>query len=231
MPNYCQNSLEIKGKDSDVSKFTRECISLNILNYSYTNDVIEEKYLDFNKIVPEPKDIGDNWYDWRLANWGTKWGSCDTYFFKVERLDSEDNLKLTITFSTAWCPPDKIYDALIEKYKDTSLEFRVEYYEGGVGFAGHMEFTQGEITDNYYVQYYNDKDKAIEYYAYIIKHGHESLEYISDCIYEKLESEDVEESIINKTIEEFDIYCDSGEIEKAAEMYVNIELELTEEVI
>lgn len=222
MPNYCDNTLRIKGNISDISKFVTECLSVEVRTHPYSTNVILEHYLDFNKIVPEPKDIGDNWYDWRLENWGTKWQPCETHFFKInkEKKDSKD-LDLTIAFSTAWCPPDKIYNKLIEQYKDTSLEFKVEYYEGGVGFAGHMEFSKGEVTDEEYVEFVNkDKENNIKYYSYLIEYEHESSEWMSEYIQECLEEQEVEDDKIDAIANRFEECYRKNRIEEAATIYV-----------
>ncbi len=42
----------------------------------------------------------DNWYDWRIANWDTKWNSYDV---DVE-LDEMD--RLYVSFLTAWSLPN-----------------------------------------------------------------------------------------------------------------------------
>ena len=214
-------TLRIKGNTLDISKFVKECLSTEVRTHPYSTNVMLEHYLDFNKIVPEPKDIGEDWYDWRLANWGTKWQPCETHYFEInkETKDSKD-LDLAIAFSTAWCPPDKIYEKLIEQYKDTSLEFRVEYYEGGVGFAGHMEFSKGKITEEEYVEYTSNKESAVKYYAYLIEHDHESSEWLSDSIYEEMECNDIEQSIIEETVSQFEEYCRRNRIDEAAALYV-----------
>ena len=83
---------------------------------------------DFNKVVPMPphsdkffakgglgeeerKKYGkNNWYDWSIENWGTKWNSCDG-----ELVDEYDN-KLIYEFNTAWACPYPIFTALSKKY-------------------------------------------------------------------------------------------------------------------
>ena len=52
-----------------------------------------------NIMRPEPKDIGDDWYQWRCDNWGTKWS-------QVEDHECERDLHLIqISLVTAWGPP------------------------------------------------------------------------------------------------------------------------------
>jgi hypothetical protein len=50
------------------------------------------------------KEYGfDNWYDWRLANWDTKWNSYDV------NVESDNEDQLHVSFFTAWSCPTSIY--------------------------------------------------------------------------------------------------------------------------
>jgi hypothetical protein len=77
-----------------------------------------------------------NWYDFCVAEWGTKWdvggdGGAD---------DIEGGLMLS--FDSAWAPPTRAYERLME------LGFRVyaTYYEPGMAFAGVWD----NGSDDYY---------------------------------------------------------------------------------
>lgn len=49
-----------------------------------------------------------DWYDWSIANWGTKWNA---YSFQLVK---EDENSLTVQFDTAWSTPEPIWDKLEE---------------------------------------------------------------------------------------------------------------------
>jgi len=70
------------------------------------------------------------WYDWRLANWDTKWDAYD-----VSILDDDPD-QLEVTFNTAWCPPDAICHAMREQYPDLSVSWF--YDEPGCEIAGYL---------------------------------------------------------------------------------------------
>jgi hypothetical protein len=79
----------------------------------------------------------DNWYDWNISNWGTKWDAGDQLF---EASDTE----LVYYFNTAWSPPLGVMNAFIKNYPQ--LEFTFTYEEeqgwGGVitrGSDGELE--------------------------------------------------------------------------------------------
>ena len=77
------------------------------------------------------KEYGyDNWYDWNIANWGTKWNVCDAQVDWAETF-------VTAYFDTAWCPPEKIYDAIVAKFPNLTVNWH--YSEPGCGFSGNFE--------------------------------------------------------------------------------------------
>ena len=54
-----------------------------------------------------------DWYDWRCANWGTKWnaGDCEIY------------TNGTVRFNTAWAPPVPVIKKIFEDNPKTRIEF------------------------------------------------------------------------------------------------------------
>ena len=72
----------------------------------------------------------DRWYDWRLANWDTKWDAYD-----VEVTDDAPD-QLEVEFNTAWSPPEAICSAIREQYPDLSVSWF--YDEPGMEFAGYL---------------------------------------------------------------------------------------------
>ncbi len=64
--------------------------------------------------MPEAVKATDDWYDWAMHNWGTKWG---TYRVKAFDLDG-DGTPILIKFQSAWTPP-KILDKISAWLKET----------------------------------------------------------------------------------------------------------------
>ena len=73
----------------------------------------------------------DRWYNWRNANWGTKW---DAYSMEID--DSEMPNGLEVTFETAWSPPEEIHSAISEQFDDLSMSWF--YDEPGQEVAGYL---------------------------------------------------------------------------------------------
>ena len=138
MPNWCY----IKLSCDDICKDER----------FYTIDADGKKYLDFKKIIPEPKDADDcrknygekyidnndpsrmslthskgnewfHWYDWHVDYWGTKWGACEVTY--------DDDLDI-IYFQTAWSFPKPIVKKISEMLPGKNVVCEVEY-EGEQG--------------------------------------------------------------------------------------------------
>ena len=81
MPNWCENWMKVGG--NGAASFLEEL-----------------KQHGFGAVIPEPKYENDeDWYEWRVDNWGTKWD-----------IDQEWNFTLDLPrqrshFLTAWAPP------------------------------------------------------------------------------------------------------------------------------
>jgi hypothetical protein len=70
-----------------------------------------------------------SWYDFNVANWGTKWD------VESSNVEIEDANTVTAGFDSAWSPPTTAYERLME------LGFEVEafYYEPGMQFVGKWD--------------------------------------------------------------------------------------------
>ena len=104
MPNHITNKIKFYGEQSNINKV------LELIKG-------EGECIDFNKIVPMPSNIyrgnlgfeerkkygANNWYDWSVTHWGTKWNA---YY---SHLDEDTN---TMCFDTAWSSPMPILEAL-----------------------------------------------------------------------------------------------------------------------
>jgi hypothetical protein len=95
----------------------------------------------------------DWWYNWNVANWGTKWNCGDVWHDRAD--DSAVEGKTSYNFDTAWSPAEPVVAALAEQFPTLSLTHR--YCEGGMGFAGEVEYAYGnEISRK---SYDGDTDK------------------------------------------------------------------------
>lgn len=142
MSNYCSNTLTLR--HSDKNKIER-----------LHNACLENKLC--HAVIPLPDDLKDttapsresnhdllekygvdNWYDFCVSRWGTKWDIFDT-----ESEIDEDGV-LYVSFTTAWSPPIGVYQALLEQGYDVEAK----YFEGGMGFAGTFDEDGGYHCDD-----------------------------------------------------------------------------------
>ena len=128
MPNWCNNTLVVRGEKEDMAKF---------------NKVIEKKRNSDKKLedilkafIPIPKDIKDDWYNWCIENWGTKWDIL-CYDDRVEEDYTE------FSFDRAWGPPIAWLEIVAKKYP--KLKFSLKYDEPGMCFMGCAKGSNGKI--------------------------------------------------------------------------------------
>ena len=99
-------------------------------------DQWSEKYISERQSEILKKTYGaDNWYDWRLMNWGTKWGidGESIHFYH------EDDKSIQLNFSTAWSPPEQVARNLRWKYeKEDDFAMRWFYREDDMEFSGYL---------------------------------------------------------------------------------------------
>jgi hypothetical protein len=67
----------------------------------------------------------ESWYDWRVANWGTKWDISGD-------VQEDGSDYLTVGFDSAWSPPLNAYWVL----EDLGFEIEAYYFEPGMAFCG-----------------------------------------------------------------------------------------------
>lgn len=233
MPNYVKHIVSLSGKAKAVAE---------LVAFAQNGELL----LDFNKIIPMPKELegtvspqriiseaeykkemkriasgdltpmekayglgigitqklsnqyklkygADNWYDWKIENWGTKWG--------VGECEFEDN---RYTFDTAWSTPVKIFEALSKMFKTVSI--RVQFADedfgqnvgeytllGGVcvkenipegGSDEALEMALGIRDDEYMITDYlaelNDKQLDESYAKSLIRMAHKKGKLINE---------------------------------------------------
>jgi hypothetical protein len=109
--------------------------------------------IDFEKIIPMPENIfrGDlgqkekalygknNWYDWSIENWGTKWNS---YGYR----DFPEYEGGDMQFYTAWAQPEPVIKKLSEMFPDA--QFRHAWADEDIGMnVGEILYQNGEYLE------------------------------------------------------------------------------------
>jgi hypothetical protein len=133
-------------------------ISFSDISAERTNEILEaikdDEFgigsIDFNKLIPMPEHIfkgnlgteerekygRDNWYDWSVAQWGSKWNAYDFLPF--------DEAVKTIEFHTAWSTVPQVFRALSEKYPEAIIS--VSWSDEDFGYnVGKREYQNGDV--------------------------------------------------------------------------------------
>lgn len=170
MPNYVANKITFASNFNDeiMQKFLSAVLSLHSFlpdtedekspESEPENISLEERCrsktveFDFGNLIPMPaeleKSCGENvlkygysnWYDWRCANWGTKWNALKTFV----------NWDLNcITFQTAWSAPEPIMQKISEMFPD--VEFEWLYADEDCGYnTGLAVCKEGSFSIEYF---------------------------------------------------------------------------------
>ena len=164
MPNWVKNNVRFYGNEESINR-------LKVFVKTQESD------FDFNCIVPMPNNIyrgnlgseerkiygANNWYDWSIKNWGTKWDACDATWY------SDDN----VTFNTAWNMPEPIYRKLSKIFPD--VWFTAEFADEDLGnYCGTIIYD----IDGFCVNYENDFKFACDVWGYDEEEMKEELGYV-----------------------------------------------------
>jgi len=146
MPNWCNNSINISGSTETIKTLWDEANKegsglLNAMKPmpkeldGTTSPTPQEGQAGYKG--PQPKIDGfDNWYDWRVQNWGTKWDIDPTE--GLEFTDHGDGTaQISGWFESAWAPPIQAYDTFLDDMDGCSLT--ADYHEPGMDFAGFYD--------------------------------------------------------------------------------------------
>lgn len=172
MPNNITNIITFTGKQEDVGKLLK---ILEVFDkeenktypIGFENIILVPAYIFQGSLGKEEREKYGifNWYDWNIANWGTKWNA---YSQSIK-----DN---TIIFDTAWSSPTPVFDGLVKLIKDDGLdvEFEVVFADEDCGNnTGYYIYSKQNIDNGYFERNSNEA-----YEAYIKCKGK------SDCLYQ-----------------------------------------------
>ena len=147
MPNYSHNKLTIEIIDEKSGYKQLELFKKENMIY---NEISDEYELVFSKLIPMPKELNistpqhtkeekeqakknlkdfgyKDWYDWRVAYWGTKWNP------STISIEIKSN-KITIYYDTAWAPGEPWLNKIAKRY--SKLLFKFSCYEESGAYEG-----------------------------------------------------------------------------------------------
>ena len=192
MPNWCNNTITLTGPKEKITAIYNKAKEDNALLQQLKPMPTELE----GTTSPAPKegepqplvDGVDNWYDWRVENWGTKWE------VDVDNLElSDDGTTITGWFDSAWAPPIHAYEYFLTDNEDCSISSL--YYEGGMDFAGKWEdFADMTVTPgDFTADEMEDPNSGL---IYEINENFNMSEFVRE--YEEEQKSDTEKFIVDK---------------------------------
>jgi hypothetical protein len=160
MPNNTSTILELTGNKIQIAAFIDAVVT-------------KDSNLDFNGVVPMPeelkgttKDWGrnvdpefsaelvskfgfDNWYDWSVANWGTKWNAYDDSKWKNN----------SIWYNTAWSPATNFFINASKKFP--KVKFKHSFADEGGDFLGYEIIKDGKLIEEVNLEWDSRKGKNL----------------------------------------------------------------------
>jgi hypothetical protein len=147
MPNHVTNIIRFEGDEKQIHDLLEKI----------QDDELGIGSISFGKVILMPENIfrgnlgqaeremygSNNWYDWSVSHWGTKW---DAYGF--DDFPQNNGNSDTLRFLTAWDPPHPVLQKLSELAPD--LQITHEWADEDIGRnCGRREYFRGELTDEY----------------------------------------------------------------------------------
>lgn len=155
MPNWCNNHITLTHKDPAMIEraFTALCNGRFLQEFIPCPQELTDTVAGFpaeDRREAHEAQMARNiekyghkdWYDWQVANWGTKWdvGGDDGL---IQKLD--DNT-MEASFDSAWSPPTTAYEQLCAQ----GFEITAYYNEPGMGFCGKWSGNEEDFYDDYF---------------------------------------------------------------------------------
>jgi hypothetical protein len=153
MPNWCSNEITIRHPDpAMIDRVIRARDGLLMEFFPTPQELLDtvagwpgedqQAAHETQKANNLEKYGYRDWYEWNIANWGTKW---DVSFDGIERTDENT---VQGHFESAWSPPTAAYEQLLA----LGFEIEASYYEPGMCFVGSWDngqdrcYNYGEST-------------------------------------------------------------------------------------
>lgn len=138
LPDSASNLFK-KGEYGTISDRLHASTSMDYIlgkRQGNVKDLSEKDFDLFIQCLKNYRQHGHNsWYEWNMANWGTKWNA----YSQPDKRNTPD----TIFFQTAWSSPIKLISILSEKFPSVSMVLTYADEDSGSN-TGRIVFKGGE---------------------------------------------------------------------------------------
>ena len=139
MPNWCSNNISITGPKDKIKAL-----------WEAAQKPEEDGGGLLQAMRPMPKfdndgnDVMPNWWNWRVANWGTKWELSTEGLGYTEE---GDTATISGWAESAWAPPVEAFAYFCDEQPDITAT--LSYYEPGMCFVGKWTSESGDECIEY----------------------------------------------------------------------------------
>lgn len=157
------------------------------LKVHYINKVVQEEGYTFNNFIPLTREAFLNdWYDWCVDNWGTKW-DCGEYVSvtgledvdkALEENKPEKELSLHYTFQTAWTPCTPVVAEMARQFPYLSVKH--DFVEEGCLIVGIDEYKDGALVSQKMPNPMSP-DPVGEFREFLLEHFEEDFVRCNSC--------------------------------------------------
>ena len=149
MPNWCSNEVIIEG-DPETLDLIQSVSAYGDLPFSMEAfKPTPPLLLERSGISKDGNAIGeailgntdyqyDNWYEWRIANWGTKWDIGELQIDRTRR-------GIYLNYETAWAPNVNFWTYFSTLYP--TLKITHHFVEEGMCFIGQVLYKDGDADE------------------------------------------------------------------------------------
>lgn len=141
---------ETKAMEFKEYKYTNPIFAFHNIYNHIQDGVPEEVYQaqgDDSKDMKEALMFaGNNWYDWNVRNWGTKWDVAvhDDEKYPDTHMTDEGDEYISYSFNTAWSPPTEAIEKLVAQYPNLTINLT---YQEEQGWGGEITWEGGEVSE------------------------------------------------------------------------------------
>lgn len=143
MPNWCHNRIHFTGLPADLNDLRKKIFvppaerePVDPLSKIGGSSQFVDGAIDLTRVRPRPDDIGDNWYQWSVDHWGTKWAPDVNLVFSAVH-------EFEVAGDSAWGPPSELVRFITEQFH---LGAVITFDEPGMEFAGAEAYVRGKLV-------------------------------------------------------------------------------------
>ena len=160
MPNWCSNSMTVTGKKEHLIEFVEK-------SKGKVRNGEDISVLSIEKLYPTPAELlavsspnndvelvkkfmetygVEDWWHWRVKNWGTKWELDSVYMSEMKQTPRRDIelFEIHYLFESAWAPPVDAFTKISEQFPE--LVFFMHFEEPGCAFVGTAEIQNSKCN-------------------------------------------------------------------------------------